>query len=185
MKFSRKDYNERIIDLAGKIPADEPVFLLRGKDPLAPRIVLTYAMELRLIGGDPSMASNLERHAQDMIRYQKEHGTKIPDMYRSSEDKLNLKRILDGMICKWKSTMSYTTEEFIEFQDTLAEYVDPNKSPLCILIKSDLRKDVKFISTEDIDINMFTEDAQLQASKYDIVLFITDSYHLKVLKYEL
>ena len=31
MKFSRQDYTQRIIDKAGKIPEDEPVFLLRRK----------------------------------------------------------------------------------------------------------------------------------------------------------
>ena len=29
MKFTREDYNKRIIDKEGKIPEDEPVFLLR------------------------------------------------------------------------------------------------------------------------------------------------------------
>jgi len=32
MKFTREDYNQRIIDKAGKIPEDEPVFLLRAQD---------------------------------------------------------------------------------------------------------------------------------------------------------
>lgn len=185
MNFSRNDYNERIVDTAGLIPDDEPVFLLRGKDPLAPRIVLIYAMELRLMGGDPYMASNLEKHAQDMIRYQKEHGTKIPDMYRDSENKQNLKRMIDEIVLKWKESGRYLPDDFKRFQDILQEYTNPNLPSVCILMKSDLKEGVEINSPEDISIEVFNEDAQLQISKYDIAFYVIDASHLFVVKYEL
>lgn len=71
MKHARSDYNGRIVDLENKIPIEEPVFLLRGQDKLAPKLLLMWAMELRLQGGDPSMAEEAERHAQLMIEWQK------------------------------------------------------------------------------------------------------------------
>lgn len=42
MQHARTDYNERIIDTAGLIPADEPVFLLRAHDMLAAEILARY-----------------------------------------------------------------------------------------------------------------------------------------------
>lgn len=48
MKHARQDYQDRIVDLAGKIPEGEPVFLLRAQDPLAAEIVHEYAIRLQL-----------------------------------------------------------------------------------------------------------------------------------------
>lgn len=42
MKFSRKDYNGRIVDLEKKIPSEEPVFLLRGQDEFASLALKKY-----------------------------------------------------------------------------------------------------------------------------------------------
>jgi hypothetical protein len=39
MFHARQDYNSRIQDSANIIPADEPVFLLRGQDVHAPQIL--------------------------------------------------------------------------------------------------------------------------------------------------
>lgn len=60
----------RIQDPENKIPEDEPVFLLRGKDPLAPELLLNWATRLRLAGGDPTMARMVEDHAQSMLVWQ-------------------------------------------------------------------------------------------------------------------
>lgn len=43
MKHAREDYNERIIDTARLIPENEPVFLFRGQDELAPQVLEFYA----------------------------------------------------------------------------------------------------------------------------------------------
>lgn len=42
MKHAREDYN-RIQDPEGKIPDEEPVFLLRGQDKYAAKAVMAYA----------------------------------------------------------------------------------------------------------------------------------------------
>lgn len=43
MKHAREDYNRRIIDVDGTIPENEPVFLFRGQDKLAPQVLDFYA----------------------------------------------------------------------------------------------------------------------------------------------
>lgn len=93
MRSARKDYDRRIIDIDNKIPEDEPVFLLRGQDQFAPELLLLYASRLRLSNCDPKMARNVEDHAQSMITWQKTHGSKLPDLYRSD----------DSIIIKMKS----------------------------------------------------------------------------------
>ena len=50
MKFTRSDYTKRIIDKAGKIPQDEPVFLLRAQDVHAPSTLRHYAKLLEEAG---------------------------------------------------------------------------------------------------------------------------------------
>jgi len=79
MKHARHDY-DRIQDPEGKIPSEEPVFLLRGQDILAPELLLRWAAKLRLGGGDPVMAHMVENHAQKMIAWQKDVKQKRPDL---------------------------------------------------------------------------------------------------------
>jgi hypothetical protein len=79
MKHFREDYN-RIQDPAGLIPENEPVFLLRGQDKLAPSLLLRWAAELRLQGGNPEMARIVEDGAQEMIEWQKNINKKLPDL---------------------------------------------------------------------------------------------------------
>lgn len=55
MRHKREDYNGRIVDLQGIIPEDEPVFLLRGKDPHAAKAVAYYAQLLAEAGADEDM----------------------------------------------------------------------------------------------------------------------------------
>ena len=77
MKHLRKDYNERIQDSANLIPEDEPVFLLRGKDIFTPGLMLDWAKQLRLAGGDPELARLVEDGAQEMINWQKANPDKM------------------------------------------------------------------------------------------------------------
>lgn len=79
MKHARDDYN-RIQDPEGKIGEDEPVFLLRAKDILAPRIVLAWANTLEAEMGDPKMVTLARKHAKYMEDWQQRNGCKLPDM---------------------------------------------------------------------------------------------------------
>lgn len=78
MKFTRADYNKRIIDKAGKIPCDEPVFLLRGQDVHAPATLRHYAQLLEE-AGNIEMANELRGHARQMVVWQKSVKVKQPD----------------------------------------------------------------------------------------------------------
>jgi hypothetical protein len=62
---ARDDYN-RIQDPAGKIPADEPVFLIRGQDIAGPDVVRYWALVNRAKGGDESLSKAALDHADLM-----------------------------------------------------------------------------------------------------------------------
>jgi len=93
MKHLREDYNQRIQDNANLIPQDEPVFLLRGKDIFTPGLMLDWAKQLRLAGGDPALARLVEDGAQEMIVWQranpnammKKGRLRLPDMPHERE----------------------------------------------------------------------------------------------------
>ena len=80
MRHARENYDERIQDSKNLIPEDEPVFLLRGQDALAPSLLLDWASRMRSLGGDPTMADMVRAHANSMIRWQNENGVKVPDL---------------------------------------------------------------------------------------------------------
>jgi hypothetical protein len=86
MKHARADYN-RIQDPDGKIPADEPVFLLRAQDLLAPSFVEAWGKKMIEAGGGEErfkgrteMGELAIKHAEEMKAWQKEHGFKFPDL---------------------------------------------------------------------------------------------------------
>jgi hypothetical protein len=78
MKFTRDDYNKRIIDTAGKIPDDEPVFLLRAQDVHAPSTLRFYARLLEEDGNN-AMSDELLLHARQMVIWQKSVRVHKPD----------------------------------------------------------------------------------------------------------
>jgi hypothetical protein len=64
MKHAREDYN-RIQDPEGKIPVDEPVFLLRGQDRFAATFVRLYGALMESIG-NIEMARRCRQHVELM-----------------------------------------------------------------------------------------------------------------------
>ncbi|OGM08859.1 hypothetical protein A2Z67_02520 [Candidatus Woesebacteria bacterium RBG_13_36_22] len=79
MKHAREDYN-RIQDPAGLIPDDEPVFLLRGQDILAPDLLRTWAIQLLAKGGSGIMAEMVMKWSKKMTEWQEKHKAKLPDL---------------------------------------------------------------------------------------------------------
>ena len=75
MIHARDDYN-RIQDPENKIPADEPVFLLRGQDQLACQAIEFYAA-LCAQHQAPEIAQKAWDHAQRMKAWPKK---KVPDL---------------------------------------------------------------------------------------------------------
>jgi hypothetical protein len=80
VKHARLDYQDRIIDTHDLIPSEEPVFLLRGQDKLAPLLVEQWALEAQKQGASQNIVNAAMEQAQKMVLWQKEHGSKIPDM---------------------------------------------------------------------------------------------------------
>ncbi len=63
-----------------KIPAKEPVFLIRGQDKLGPQILRTYADMYELLGGHRGIAARIRAQAYKMEEWQATTGTcKIAD----------------------------------------------------------------------------------------------------------
>ena len=79
MLHEREDY-QRIQDPAGKIGENEPVFLVRAQDILAPEIMRLWAMLHRVQGGDPHMSELVEKHAEKTKQWQGTHGCRIADL---------------------------------------------------------------------------------------------------------
>ena len=79
MKHARQDY-DRIQDPAGKIPEDEPVFLIRGQDRAGPATVRFWASEATRAGARPDIVQRALQWADEMEKWQLAHGNKVPDM---------------------------------------------------------------------------------------------------------
>ena len=76
MIHARKDYTDRIQDKAKKIPAKEPVFLLRGQDEVGHKAVRAWAYIHQLNGGSDVAYSLAMAHANAMEVWAKKHGKK-------------------------------------------------------------------------------------------------------------
>lgn len=75
MKHAREDYN-RIQDPEGKIPADEPVVLLRGQDKLAIEALEVYVMLCEQHQAE-EVAAKIREHLKLMKAWPKK---KVPDL---------------------------------------------------------------------------------------------------------
>lgn len=71
MKHAREDYN-RIQDPSGKIPQDEPVFLLRGQDISAPETLRYWAVRNATVGGSYKASLMALEWAERMEEWQEE-----------------------------------------------------------------------------------------------------------------
>lgn len=79
MKHARPDY-DRIQDPGGKIPDDEPVFIIRGQDLAAVPTLLFYATLVETLGADPVLVAAVRAHADRMNWWQHERCRKVPDL---------------------------------------------------------------------------------------------------------
>lgn len=79
MKHARKDY-DKIQDGSGKIPDDEPVFLVRAQDVVGPMTVRAWARNAELVGAEDDIIAHALEHAMLMEDWQDSYGRKVPDM---------------------------------------------------------------------------------------------------------
>lgn len=84
MKHARKDYNH-IQDPAGKIPEDEPVFLLRGQDKYAARVLRFYAARVEADGGDIEIVRGTRAQANLMDDWPVHKAPDIPKTDHASD----------------------------------------------------------------------------------------------------
>lgn len=82
MIHARQDYN-RIQDPLNKIPADEPVFMVRAQDKNAASTARYWAELNDLDDGDPRLSALARKHADLMDAWPVK---KIPDLPRMSND---------------------------------------------------------------------------------------------------
>lgn len=83
MKHARKDY-ARIQDPAGLIPEEEPVFLIRGQDLVAPKVLRFYAAHAAGAGASDELVLLVLGHAREMERWQRLCARKTPDLPEGS-----------------------------------------------------------------------------------------------------
>lgn len=95
MKHARSDYDQ-IQDPSGKIPAEEPVFLLRASDMLAPNVVMHWALQAKANGCDPEIVAAAENQARAMLEWQQSHGRKRPDMPKGAKKNRSQAVPVDG-----------------------------------------------------------------------------------------
>jgi hypothetical protein len=62
-----------------KAELDEPIFVLRAQDRIAPMVVGLYALACTTVGVHPKKVESVRRVAEEMRRWQTTHDTKIPD----------------------------------------------------------------------------------------------------------
>ncbi len=79
MKHARADY-DRIQDPAYLIPLNEPVFLIRGQDIVAPDVLDYWAFKALASGSELAMVERVLQHARDMRDWQARFKAKTPDM---------------------------------------------------------------------------------------------------------
>lgn len=80
MDFGRKDYNENIHEIIDQAPSDEPVFLLRGSDKLAPTLIASYVKELVMAGVDQDIIDSAVSQCRKMIEWQERNGSRVTDL---------------------------------------------------------------------------------------------------------
>lgn len=84
MLHARPDY-AHIQDPHGKIPTEEPVFLLRGCDLAAPFAIFAWVAMAEQFGAAPELTKTALDHIKRMHEWQAEHGAKVPDGPKAPE----------------------------------------------------------------------------------------------------
>lgn len=78
MRHARSDY-DCVQDASGKIPADEPVLLIRGQDVCAVAAGRAWCKTAAASGADPELVAAMERHLVAILDWQATRACKVPD----------------------------------------------------------------------------------------------------------
>ncbi len=79
MKHARSDYDQ-IQDPSGKIPEDEPVFLLRAQDISAPWALEEWIRHAEMSGAKPDIIKLARKQLLAMNKWQDRFGNKVADL---------------------------------------------------------------------------------------------------------
>lgn len=80
MRHLRSDYDSiQPADGQTSFAEDEPVFVLRARDMVAPGIVALWADRVEAMGGDPVTSERVRAWADEMAEWGLAHGAKLPD----------------------------------------------------------------------------------------------------------
>lgn len=80
MKHARSDYDAIQDPRPNGIPEDEPVFVIRAQDIVGPGTVRDWAARAEREGVSDEVVEAVRRHADAMVEWQHEHGTKVADV---------------------------------------------------------------------------------------------------------
>lgn len=87
MKHAREDYNDITTNgTLRRIPADEPVFLLRAQDKFAAETVRFWAQQVFAAGGNPEMVGIARAHADRMDLWPVKKMPDLPTPRDTSDD---------------------------------------------------------------------------------------------------
>lgn len=92
MLHARNDYSH-IQDPTGRIPAGEPVFLLRGSDVLAPATLLHWCSLANAAGVKSDMVNSAIEHQEKMVEWQRANGSKVPDMPEGAMEAMSIEQL--------------------------------------------------------------------------------------------
>lgn len=79
MKTGRADF-DLFQDPSGKIPADEPVFFIRGQDIVGPETLRFYAVHASRRGASDELVMSVLKQARAMEEWQKTVPARTPDL---------------------------------------------------------------------------------------------------------
>lgn len=117
MKHARADYNERIQDSANLIPEDEPVFLFRAQDALAPVALDEYARVVEAELAEYDCMVRTER--RNVARY--EELIANPDKIKDSEFSTLNPQIVHTSLAASKDRLQRYTEKADKLADVAAK----------------------------------------------------------------
>lgn len=140
MDFGREDYNNYLNHIYNsdgserELPFNEsePVFLIRGGDPVGPQLLMEYAKQISLNGTDPEVAKSAFIHAQKMLEWQKLHGSKHVDLMRLPEHTVLERTRIDQIIEMIEVDGKLNEKVFDELMTLFDKTYGPNKLMVCM-----------------------------------------------------
>jgi hypothetical protein len=88
MLHARRDY-QRIQDPSGKIPNEEPVFLLRGQDACAQETMQAWTIAAKRRNVSQEMIDAVQVHIGKVYAWQADHKIKVPDLPKTEQGVIN------------------------------------------------------------------------------------------------